>query len=133
MKVPGKSNCHYYLVLVVFSLAIFSRDLVVYIPGYSEWANSLPELIRWTLQPVRWLIIVISGLYIAGYKIPCQWIEELGLNKPAGKVFVVAVVGVSPMLLGPMLMGLEFSSFQPWRWLFFAAIWPLTEEILYRA
>lgn len=119
-------------VILIFTLAILSRELFAYIPGYSEYVASLSETLRWLVQPLRWLLIIIVGLSLAGMASPRDWFDELGLSASILKPMLVAVAGVSPMLIGPMLMGVGFAEVQPMHWLFLAGIWPLAEELLYR-
>ena len=66
--------------LLVFLLAIFSRQLIFAVPGYRTLYTALPEILQWLEQPVRWIAICLLGLYAATHVRPNRAAAELGLR-----------------------------------------------------
>lgn len=120
------------LPLVVFAVAILSREALFAWPAYAGFLGGLPEGFRWLEQPVRWLLCCGLGLYVGHRQRPAAMLRELGLRAPAGRGLLFAFLACTPLLLGPLAFGRLNPSLTPLGLLFSAGIWPLAEEILFR-
>ena len=91
--------------VVTFVVAVLSRSFVFSLPGYRELYGSLPEVLRWLEQPVRWTLLCLLGLYVAGGVTPAAVIRELGLARSPLKGVGFGFLAALPMLLGPLVFG----------------------------
>lgn len=118
--------------LLVFLLAIFSRQLIFAVPGYRTLYAALPEILQWLEQPVRWIAICLLGLYAATHVRPNRAVAELGLNRSVAQGLAFGLLATLPMLIVPLFLGRFDPNEVALRLLFAAGVWPLAEEILFR-
>jgi membrane protease YdiL (CAAX protease family) len=118
--------------ILIFIIAVFSRDLVFSIKGYADLYRQLPEIIRWLEQPVRWFLLCWLGLFLMHRCNFVTALKELGLVSEIGRGLLFAFLACLPMLLGPLVFGKISRDISILSLLFYAGIWPLAEEILYR-
>ena len=118
--------------VVTFAVAVLSRPFVFSLPAYRELYGSLPEVLRWLEQPVRWTLLCLLGLYVAGGVTPAAAIRELGLARFPLKGLGFGFLAALPMLLGPLLFGSFGPDEAALGIVFSAAVWPLAEELLFR-
>lgn len=118
--------------LTVFAIADQSRGLVFAVPAYKSFVNSLPDVLRWLEQPVRWSLCCWIGLYIVWRTSPTDLFGEWGLNRSATTGLVVGLLVTLPMW-GPLLLLGRLAQPESWTLLLFlAGVWPMGEEILFR-
>jgi membrane protease YdiL (CAAX protease family) len=120
------------IVLIVFALAVMSRSLVFSWHPYKELYQSLPEVLQWLEQPVRWFLICWLGLLLVHRSSLADALRRLGLAGSASRAMLFCFIACSPMLIGPLIVGSVSSEWSLLSLLFYAGIWPLAEEILYR-
>lgn len=120
------------ITLTVFIVADNSRDMVFHFQGYANFVADLPTVLRWLEQPLRWVVLCIIGLVVAHRIAPWRAFRELGLIAPVGAGLVFGLIVTLPMTIPSVLMGSFASDLKPIELLFFAGIWPLAEEILFR-
>lgn len=121
-----------FIILIVFVLAILSRTFLFNWAIYLESYRQLPKVMQWLEQPIRWFLFCWMGLFITHRSNFFQTIRELGLTAPLDRALLFTFIACSPMLIGPLLFGRFSSEISPLSLLFYAGIWPLAEEILYR-
>lgn len=120
------------IALIVFALAITSRDLLFQLQGIKDAYDGLPETLRRLEQPVRWAVFCLVGLGIAHRTVPWKAPRELGMDAPFGLAIAVSFVACSPMLIGLAIPGRINPEFTLSGALFGAAIYPFAEEFLFR-
>jgi len=120
------------IALVTFFVAIASRSLVFRLGFYKELYQGLPEVGQWLEQPVRWLVLVLVGLLVAHRLTLRRVPEELGLIAPFHVAMLFTFIATLPMLVFPAVFGEMASDLSVVDLLFYAGVWPLGEEILYR-
>ena len=118
--------------LGVFALAQLSRTIVFGIPPYKAAYQSLPELLRWLEQPARWLVLCLAGLYVARRITPRRAFRELGLAASPLAGLAFGLVATTPMWLPGLLFGKLAADLTAQDLIFYAGLWPLGEEILFR-
>jgi len=119
------------IALVVFAVAQLSRTLVK-IPPYKTAYLALPEIVRWLEQPARWLGICLAGLYVARRIGPIRACRELGLARSPLTGLAFGLVATAPMWLPGLLFGKLANDLSLKNLIFYAGVWPLGEEILFR-
>lgn len=118
--------------IVATLLAFVSLSLVRSIPGYAAWFKGLPDIVWWLENTLRPLIPIAAAMVLVYGWRPRRWADELGLNRPILKPFLLALAITAPLYVVPMLLGSPLSD-DPWLdHLFGAGIWPLREEISFR-
>ncbi|MHC5034399.1 MAG: lysostaphin resistance A-like protein, partial [Planctomycetota bacterium] len=120
------------IALITFFVAIASRSVVFRLGFYNALYRSLPEVGQSLEQPVRWLVLVLVGLLVAHRLALRRVPKELGLIAPFHVAMLFTFIATLPMLVVPLVLGKLASDVSVLDLLFYAGVWPLAEEILYR-
>ena len=120
------------IALAVFALAQLSRTIVFRIPPYKALYESLPEIARWLEQPARWLVFCLAGLYVARRITLRGAFREMGLVASPLVGLALGLVATAPMWVPGLLFGKLAADLSAQNLIFYAGVWPLGEEILFR-
>jgi len=120
------------IALIVFALTQVSRDFVFSIEAYAAFVRGLPEACRWLEDPIRSLVLCMLGVYVAHRTVPWRAFAEFGLNKSARNGLLVGLIVTLPMSAPCLIYGKLAAEFSPVDLLFYAGVWPMAEEIVFR-
>lgn len=118
--------------IIIFVLALASRTLVFKIDWYADAIGEFPRALRWTEQPIRWLILCLIGVYVTHRISPWRAIREFGLAASAGTGLFVGFIATLPMLVPFIFIAKVRADADGLFLVFTSTVWPLGEEILFR-
>jgi len=120
------------ITLVVFAAAQLSRDLVFSIDAYAAFVRGLPDALRWLEDPIRSIALCMLGLYLAHRTAPWRAFSEFGLNGSVVRGLFVGLIVTLPMSLPCLIYGKLDAECSWLDLLFYAGVWPMAEEIVFR-
>ena len=120
-----------WVVLTIFFVALLVPLTLPAIPSYAHAVATLPEVVRWLIQPAIWCVAMWLGLRPVAHGGLAGAARELGMTRPTGVAAIIAVGSSIPMIAVGAAAGLR-TDLKPLTILFSAGVWVVAEEMLFR-